>query len=142
MSADAPPTVPSTREFTLLGVTYGLYALGLVMFWPAFIGLVIAYVRRDDAAGNFMASHYRWLIRTFWGWVVGFAVGIGTLIALVLPSAIELGQVAKSTSQIRLPWEMLGGAIVGGVLIAVVWVWVVYRLIRGTLRLADAREVP
>ncbi len=142
MSADAPPIVPSTREFTLLGITYGLYALGLVMFWPAFIGLVIAYVRRGDAAGNFMASHYNWLINTFWGWTVGFIVGLGTLMALVVPSAIELGQIAKATNQIRLPWEMLGGAIVGGLLIAVVWCWVVYRLIRGTLRLADAREVP
>lgn len=142
MSADAPPIVPSTREFTLLGITYGLYALGLVMFWPAFIGLVIAYVQRGDAAGNFMASHYNWLINTFWGWTVGFIVGLGTLMALVVPSAIELGQIAKATNQIRLPWEMLGGAIVGGLLIAVVWCWVVYRLIRGTLRLADAREVP
>jgi uncharacterized membrane protein len=142
MSADAPSIVPSTREFTLLGITYGLYALGLVMFWPAFIGLVIAYVRRGDAAGNFMASHYNWLIRTFWGWAVGFFVGLGTLLTLVVPSAIELGQFAKATNQIRLPWEMLGGAIVGGLVIAVVWCWVVYRLIRGTLRLADAREVP
>jgi uncharacterized membrane protein len=62
--------------------------------------------------------------------------------ALVVPSAIELGQIAKSTQQIRLPWDMLGGAIVGGLVIMVVWCWVVYRLIRGTLRLADARQVP
>jgi uncharacterized membrane protein len=89
-----------------------------------------------------MASHYHWLIRTFWGWAVGFFVGLGTLLTLVVPSAIELGQFAKATNQIRLPWEMLGGAIVGGLVIAVVWCWVVYRLIRGTLRLADAREVP
>lgn len=142
MSADAPSAVPSAREFTMLGITYGLYALGLVMFWPAAAGLVIAYVKRSDAAGTFLGSHYTWLIRTFWGWAIGFAVGVGTLLALVVPSAIELGQFAKSTHQVRLPWEMLGGALVGGVLITVVWCWVVYRLIRGTLRLADARPVP
>jgi uncharacterized membrane protein len=142
MSADASSTVPSAREFTMLGITYGLYALGLVMFWPAAVGLVIAYVKRCDAAETFLGSHYTWLIRTFWGWAIGFAAGIGTLMALVIPSAIELGQLAKSTQQIRLPWEMLGGAIVGGLAIAVVWCWVVYRLIRGTLRLADARPVP
>jgi uncharacterized membrane protein len=112
------------------------------MFWPAAVGLVIAYVKRGDAAETFLGSHYTWLIRTFWGWAIGFAAGIGTLMALVIPSAIELGQLAKSTQQIRLPWEMLGGAIVGGLAIAVVWCWVVYRLIRGTLRLADARPVP
>lgn len=142
MSADAPSAVPSAREFTMLGITYGLYALGLVMFWPAAAGLVIAYVKRSDAAETFLGSHYTWLIRTFWGWAIGFAVGVGTLLALVVPSAIELGQFAKSTHQVRLPWEMLGGALVGGVLITVVWCWVVYRLIRGTLRLADARPVP
>lgn len=142
MSADAPSAVPSAREFTMLGITYGLYALGLVMFWPAAAGLVIAYVKRSDAAETFLGSHYTWLIRTFWGWAVGFAIGVGTLLALVVPSAIELGQFAKSTHQVRLPWEMLGGALVGGVLITVVWCWVVYRLIRGTLRLADARPVP
>jgi uncharacterized membrane protein len=142
MSADASSNVPSAREFTLLGITYGLYALGLVMFWPAAIGLVFAYVKRSDVAENFLGSHYTWLIRTFWAWTIGFAAGIGTLLALVVPSAIELGQVAKATHQVRLPWEMLGGAIVGGLVIAVVWCWVVYRLIRGTLRLADARPVP
>lgn len=142
MSADASSNVPSAREFTLLGITYGLYALGLVMFWPAAIGLVFAYVRRSDVAETFLASHYTWLIGTFWGWAVGFAAGLGTLLALVVPSAIELGQFAKSTHQVRLPWEMLGGAIVGGLVLAVVWCWVVYRLIRGTLRLADGRPVP
>lgn len=142
MSADASSTVPSAREFTMLGITYGLYALGLVMFWPAAVGLVIAYVKRSDVAETFLGTHYTWLIRTFWGWAIGFAAGIGILMALVVPSAIELGQLAKSTQQIRLPWEMLGGAIVGGLAIAVVWCWVVYRLIRGTLRLADARPVP
>ena len=142
MSADASSTVPSAREFTMLGITYGLYALGLVMFWPAAVGLVIAYVKRSDVAETFLGSHYTWLIRIFWGWALGFAAGIGTLMALVVPSAIELGQFAKSTQQIRVPWEMLGGAIVGALVITVVWCWVVYRLIRGTLRLADARPVP
>lgn len=142
MSVDTSPIVPSTREFTLLGVTYGLFALGLVMFWPAFIGVVIAYVRRGDMSGNFLASHYSWLVRTFWVWAIGFAVGIGAVVTLVLPSAIEVGQIAKETHQVRLPWDMIGGAVVGGLILTVVWCWVVYRLIRGTLRLADAREVP
>jgi uncharacterized membrane protein len=142
MSTDAPPAVPSTREFTLLGISYGLYALGLVMFWPAFIGLVIAYVRRGDTSGTFIASHYTWLIRTFWAWLIGFAAGMTTLAAYVLPAAVEVGKTAKQTHQVRLPWEMLGGAVVGGMIMTVVWCWVVYRLVRGTLRLADARDVP
>ena len=126
----------------MLGITYGLYAIGLVMFWPAFVGLVIAYVKRSDAAGNFLASHYTWLIRTFWGWVIGFAVGIGTVLSLVVPTAIELGRTVEATHAVRLPWEMIGGGIVSGLILTAVWFWVVYRLVRGTLRLADGREVP
>jgi uncharacterized membrane protein len=44
MSAAPDNTVPSTREFTLLGITYGLYAFGLVVFWPAIAGVVLAYI--------------------------------------------------------------------------------------------------
>jgi hypothetical protein len=29
--------VPSSREFTFLGVTYGLFACGLFLVWPALI---------------------------------------------------------------------------------------------------------
>ena len=29
-------------------------------------GLIVAYVKRDDARGTWVASHFRWLIRTFW----------------------------------------------------------------------------
>jgi len=141
MTADAPSTVPSTREFSMLGITYGLYALGLVILWPAAIGLIVAYVKRGDVAGSFLASHYAWLIRTFWGWAIGFLLGLATLLALVLPSALKLDRTATNSS-IQLPWELLGGAVGGGLVIAAIWCWVVYRLIRGTLRLADARAVP
>jgi uncharacterized membrane protein len=53
-----------------------------------------------------------------------------------------MGQMIKATDIVRVPWEVLGGAIAGGLAITVVWFWVVYRLVRGTLRLADGRAVP
>ncbi|HQR21268.1 MAG TPA: hypothetical protein PLE54_18155 [Burkholderiaceae bacterium] len=143
MSAEAPSPVPTSREFTLLGITYGLFAIGLVMFWPAFIGLVVAYVKRGDVAENFLASHYSWLIRTFWGWTLGFAAGLGIILALVVPTAIRMERMGDVTATaVRVPWELLGGAVAGGLIFLLVWCWVVYRLIRGTLRLADGREVP
>ncbi len=142
MTADAPATVPSAREFTLLGITYGLYTLGLVMFWPSFIGLIVAYVQRGNVSESFLASHYTWLIRTFWWWIALFALAIGGIVVAVVPTAIEMGRSMRSTEITLLPWSMLGGAIVGGLVIAIVWCWVVYRLIRGTLRLADGRAVP
>ena len=142
MTAEAPSPVPSSREFTFLGVTYGLYTIGLVMLWPAFIGLTIAYVKRSDVGGSFLESHYGWLIRTFWWWAAGFVLALGALLAMVLPGAIESGRAIEASHMAVLPWSVLGGAAAGGVAILVVWCWVVYRLIRGALRLADGRAVP
>jgi uncharacterized membrane protein len=141
MNADAE-TVPSSREFTLLGVTYGLYALGLVIFWPAVVGLILAYVKRGDARGSIIESHYSWLIRTFWWWVGWFTLAVGGMVAMVLPGAIEMGKRMEATQMLSVPWQVLGGAIAGGTVILLVWFWVVYRLLRGTLRLADGRAVP
>jgi uncharacterized membrane protein len=140
-TVEASP-VPPTRDFTLLGVAYGLFALGLLMVWPAAIGLVIAYAKRGDTAQSFIGSHYRWLINTFWLWTVGFLVGIGAIVATALPAAIEIGRTAHSTGDVNIPWSLLSGAAFGGLIITAVWCWVLYRLIRGTLRLADARPVP
>lgn len=141
-SGDAPSTVPSSRDFTVLGLTYGLYAAGLILFWPSLIGLIVAYVKRDDVAGTFLHSHYAWLIRTFWWWVGCFAIALAGMIFFVLPPALEMAETVRSTSIVRLPWEMLGGAIAGGTAILAVWCWVFYRLVRGILRLADGRAVP
>ena len=142
MSADAPAPLPSSREFTMLGITYGLFAIGLVMFWPAFIGMVIAAVKRGDAADTFLASHYTWLIRTFWWWSLWFVLAMVVLIAMVVPDAVEMARSMQATDRMVLSWKILGGAVAGGVVFLVVWCWVVYRLIRGTLRLADGRSVP
>ncbi len=126
----------------MLGIAYGLYALGLVMFWPAALGLIVAYVKRGDVAENFLGAHYTWLIHTFWAWAVGFVLGLGTVLSLVLPSVMKIDRAAAKASSVTLPWEMLAGAVGGGLVLAAVWFWVVYRLIRGTLRLADGRAVP
>ncbi len=143
MSTVADNNVPSTREFTLLGITYGLFAFGLVVFWPVIAGVVLAYTRRGDAKGTFLESHYGWLIRTFWWWLVLFVLIICGLISAVLPGAIQLGRAAESGINIvNIPWKLIGGAVAGGIALAVVWFWVIYRLIRGLLRLGDGRAVP
>src|ERR1700688_3721083 len=30
------------------------------------VAIIMAHVKRGDATGTWLASHYRWLIRTFW----------------------------------------------------------------------------
>ena len=110
----APQPTPALGPDPLLAhVVYGLYTLGLVSWGAAgLIGVVIAYIKRRDTAGTWLESHYHWQIRTFW---IGLLVGVvGGLLTLIL-----------------IGWLILGGGLV----------WVVYRIVKGWLRLADRRAV-
>src|SRR5215210_7948593 len=47
----------------------GAFLLG----WPSIIAVILNYVKRGDARGTWLESHFRWQIRTFWFgalWVV------------------------------------------------------------------------
>ena len=133
--------VPSSRDFTVLGFTYGLYALGLFMAWPAVIGLVIAYVKRDDVA-ELLSSHYRWLISTFWWWAVMWAVIIAAMLTVMIPNAIEIEAAVRTEQYFNIPWQLIGAGVFGGLGIFIVWLWVTYRIVRGAIRLADGRAAP
>ena len=139
-TTNASEAIPSSQAFTLVGVTYGLYGFGLFLVWPALIGVVIAYVKRKDVP-EILASHYRWLINTFWWWLIAWTVIIGAMLVVVVPNALEIERTMKSGS-INVPWELMGAGIFGGLGVAIVWLWVVYRLIRGAIRLSDGLAAP
>jgi len=69
-------------------------------------------VKRDDARGSWLESHFTWQIRTFW-WGLLWGV-IGGVLLLVLVGYLVL--VANA-------------------------VWIIYRIVKGWLRLAERREV-
>lgn len=98
----------SMRNLTHL--LYGLFALGLLsagFFGIATIAaMVLAYVKRGDAAGTVYAAHFDWLIRTFW-W------GVLWMLLSALATFIFIGWVTG--------------------LVAIVWI--VYRIIKGWLAL-------
>jgi len=125
----------------MVGVTYGLYGLGLLMLWPTLIGVVIAYVKRHDVP-ELLSSHYRWLIRTFWWWLVAWIVIIGAMLTVMIPNAIDIEGAVQSGQYFNIPWELIGAAVLGGFGLLIVWLWVVYRLIRGAVRLSDGRSAP
>jgi uncharacterized membrane protein len=86
---------------------------------PSLVAVVLNYVKRRDARGTWVDSHYRWQIRTFWfallwaliGWafiltIVGALVGVPILIALTLWLMYRIG---KGWLRLRDRWPMYAG---------------------------------
>src|SRR5260370_5420748 len=131
--AQAPAPAPSLITATL--VVYGLFGLasvialisaGFPLFAPlrglvGIVAIIVAYVKRDDATGPWLASHYRWLIRTFWFSLLWGLVGLLLFLALAL---------------------VLIGFIVGPAAWIATSIWVLYRLIRGYLLFKDNKPAP
>ncbi len=81
------------------------------------IALIIAYVKRGEAVGTWLQSHYRWLIRTFWFSVLWNIVGWLAVVTLIgIPIAICI-------------W-------------IATTIWVLYRLIRGYLLFNESKPIP
>ena len=76
----------------LIGVTTAATIIGAFVFGvPSIIAVVINYLKREEARGTFLASHFRWQIRTFWFALLWFVIGallfatfIGVPLALVV----------------------------------------------------------
>lgn len=126
---------PDDSLVTITHVTYGLHALGLalgafgaatvvgsfVFGWPSIIAVIVNYVKRGEARGTWLESHFTWQIRTFW-----YALLWALLVALVsIPLAfIIIG---------------IGTWIVG---MFVLGIWAIYRVARGWLALKDGKALP
>ncbi|PWB54044.1 MAG: hypothetical protein C3F18_07030 [Nitrosomonadales bacterium] len=97
---------------TLTTVVYALQALSFFVGITAIAAIVINYVKIDDIRGTWLESHFRWQMRTFW---FGLLWGvIGSILLIVL---------------------------VGWFILAADAVWVIYRIVKGWLRLNEGKEV-
>lgn len=155
MSSDtvAPSTEPSSTEFATAWVAYALQATGVFgFFFGPLVGLIINYVRRDAADAGFVASHHRWLIRTFWWTGLGYLVCLAVILAGAWPIISDvIGQAIRSGGHVQefsfgLAWDRLfatvGAAMLGGLGMVAVWIWNIYRLMRGAFLLADRSPAP
>jgi len=127
--ASVPP--PPEGMVTLTHVLYGLHGFSALMGvlssafivtafltgWPSIIAVIINYVKRGDARGTWLDSHFGWQIRTFW-YAVLWVILAGLLILTVV------------------------GIPIAWVLLVAVGLWVLYRIIRGWIALAEARPMP
>ena len=129
----SPPSGAGAPSQSLISTTLLIYALfgvaaiaGLVsaglLSTPllgliGLVGLIIAYVKSGEAAGTWLQSHFRWLIRTFWFSVLWNVVGWLAAVTLIgIPIAIAI-------------W-------------IATTIWVLYRLIRGYLVFKDSKPIP
>jgi uncharacterized membrane protein len=115
-------------------VVYALHAIGLALGafgaatvvgsflfgWPSIIAVIVNYVKRGDARGTWLESHFDWQIRTFW-----YSLLWALLIALV-SAVLAIVIIGFAT------W------VVG---LFVLGIWAVYRIARGWLRLKDRRPM-
>jgi uncharacterized membrane protein len=135
--------VPEERALTATGepphslivlthVIYALHAASLVTGiigaatvvgafltgWPSIIAVILNYVKRSEARGTRLESHFRWQIRTFWFGLLWVA-----LCVLFVVVTLGLG--------ILIAWLPFG----------VVGLWFIYRVGRGWLALNDHRPM-
>jgi len=100
------------HPLTMPRVAYALYAVSVVSGFPMLVGLIVAYVARGEAP-HWLQTHYTFLIRTFWYFIV--LVVIGVVLAFVL---------------------------VGFMLLWVLPLWLAIRVVRGWLLLENRKPIP
>jgi uncharacterized membrane protein len=72
---------PIVSDDSLALIVYLLYGAGYFFLIPAIAGVIIAYIKADDA-DPVLRSHYQFQIRTFW---IGFLyITIGFVLSVVL----------------------------------------------------------
>ena len=125
---------PDPSLITITQVTYALHALGLaigafgastivgsfVFGWPSIIAVIINYVKRGEARGTWLESHFTWQIRTFWFamlWACLIFVS-GLLLAIVL---------------VGFAIWIVGLFILG--------IWAIYRIVSGWMRLQNRQPI-
>ena len=103
-------------EAALVRLATIVYALQTASFFfglTLFAAVIVNYVRRDEARGTWLESHFRWQIRTFWFTLLWTVLGAMTALFLV-------------------GWFILGAAAL----------WLIYRIVKGWLLLSEKRPMP
>lgn len=97
---------------TLTTIIYALYAASFLVAITAIVAIVMNYVKKDDVAGTFLESHFRWQIRTFWFGLLWAVVGAITYLI-----------------------------VIGWLVLFANGVWIIYRIVKGWLRLSDNKPM-
>jgi uncharacterized membrane protein len=98
---------------TIATVVYALQAVGFFVGITWIVAVVMDYVKKDEAKDTWLESHFRWQIRTFW---FGLLWGvIGAILFIV---------------------------IIGWFILIADAIWIIYRIVKGWLNLAENKPIP
>jgi uncharacterized membrane protein len=75
-------TQPTDNSNTMAKAVYILYLVSIVVGITGIIGVILAYVNRDEAP-QWLKSHYQFLIRTFWIGLLFSVIGAILMIVLI-----------------------------------------------------------
>ena len=117
-SAIVPSAEPGESERNTLLIAYILY--GVTPFTgglAAVAGVIINHLKVNATGNEFLRSHHRWLLRTFWYSLLWTAVSTLLMFTIVL-----------------IPVAWLGYVVAG--------LWYIYRVVRGALNFAERRAMP
>ncbi len=101
----------SLRNLTQL--VYILYALSYFTGVTAIVGIIINNVKKEEVAGTWLESHFRWQMRTFWFGLLWAVVGLLTIFLLI-----------------------------GFAVLFANFCWIIYRIVKGWLNLNDGKPMP
>lgn len=122
MSAESREIVVESPGVGLLHVLYLLHGLAPFTAWTlALVAIIVGAVKRGDYQGTWLESHVSWLSRTFW-WGLLWIVLCGIITFVLVITVI--------------------GLIVAWVPFTVLFIWYLYRVIRGWLLLNDRKPAP
>ncbi|HEX6634719.1 MAG TPA: hypothetical protein VF038_12175 [Usitatibacter sp.] len=121
MATNPPVAQPSPPTGTV-NVLYLLHLLAPFTAWLlAVAAIIVGMSTRDSVRGTWLDSHYSWLSRTFWWGILWVVIcSVATVILFVTIVGIPL---------VWLIW-------------AILFIWYLYRVIRGWILLSDRKPAP
>lgn len=112
ISPETNTSTPKGDAKNLTMIIYALQAASFVVGLTFLVAVVMNYIKIDDVKGTWLASHFRWQIRTFW---------FGLL------------------------WMLIGGLLtmifIGILILLANAVWIIYRIAKGWIYLADNKPM-
>ena len=122
-TGESVPPKESQSAITLAHVLYGLHGLApFTMLTLALVAMIIGAIKRDEVRDTWLESHFLWLSRTFWWGLLWWAIA-GAVYWVISFATFGLG------------------AVLAWIFPAAVFVWYLYRVLVGWLRLGDLKPI-